>query len=187
MIDMKTVHCFLLGIFLAATAAAQPIYETQDKDGPVFSDLPSQGRDVPSPGATELALPPINVSDPPPAAPPAESAPAPTAAPYQSLSISQPAGGGTIHSNTGQFTVQVALDPALRVARGDVLVVSLDGQELTAKRTTTHFDISPAEWQMAAVDSVEHQLQIAVVDRSGVVLIGSEPVRFYAHRATRGR
>ena len=86
---MKTVHCFLLGIFLAATAAAQPIYETQDKDGPVFSDLPSQGRDVPSPGATELALPPINVSDPPPAAPPAESAPAPTAAPYQSLSISQ--------------------------------------------------------------------------------------------------
>ena len=48
MIDMKTVHYLLLGVFAAAAAAAQPIYETPGKDGPVFSDLPSQGRDLPS-------------------------------------------------------------------------------------------------------------------------------------------
>ena len=185
---MKSLHCFFLTVLVAATAAAQPVYETQGKDGPVFSDLPSQGRDAPSPGATELTLPPINVSSPPPAAsvtPALQAAPAAAIAPYQSLSISQPENGGTIHTNTGQFSLQVAADPELRTGQGDVLVVSLDGHPLPTTRTTAQFDISPTEWQMAAADSVEHQLQVSVVNSAGTVLITSAAVSFYAHRATR--
>ncbi|WP_287460377.1 DUF4124 domain-containing protein, partial [Accumulibacter sp.] len=35
---------FLPGIMLIATlAAAQPVYESRDRDGPVFSDTPSPG------------------------------------------------------------------------------------------------------------------------------------------------
>jgi len=182
---MKTAHCFLLGIFVAAGAAAQAIYETHDKDGPVFSDLPSGGRDLPSPGATEVTLPPINVGSPPPAATPVPRAPAAVAPPYQSLSISQPANGGTVHSNTGQFPVQLSVQPALRADRGDVIVVSLDNYALPASRRTGKFEISAAEWQTAAVDNVEHQLQVSVVDDGGKVLITSEAVRFYVHRASR--
>jgi hypothetical protein len=65
MIDMKTIHYFLLGIFVSASAAAQTIYETPGKNGPVFSDLPSEGRDLPSPETTEMKLPPLNLSDSP--------------------------------------------------------------------------------------------------------------------------
>ncbi|MBE2257499.1 MAG: hypothetical protein IAE88_01495 [Rhodobacteraceae bacterium] len=184
---MRTVHYLLLGVFVAATAAAQPVYETRDKDGPVFSDLPSQGRDLPSPGATELTLPPLNVGEalPAPAPVPEQEAPAAVVMPYRSLSVSQPASGGTIHSNTGQFPVEITIDPALRTRQGDVIVVKLDDQELPARRTTTKFDITADDWQMAAVDSVEHQLQVAVLDLAGKLLIVSQPVRFFVHRASR--
>lgn len=185
---MKIIHCFLLGVVVAATAAAQPVYETRGKDGPVFSDLPSQGRDLPSAGARELTLPPLNVGDPLPAAAPAPAAPAEAAAvvvPYQSLSVSQPANGGTVHSNTGQIAVQLAIEPALKVRDGNAIVVILDKTPLPATRNTLQFDVSAAEWQMAAVDSVEHQLQVSVIDRAGKVLITSAPVSFYVHRASR--
>ena len=184
MTDMKTVHYFLLGIFVSASVAAQAIYETQGKNGPVFSDLPSEGRDLPSPGATEVKLPPLNLSDAPPAARAAQPTPAPVGARYQSLSISQPASGGTIHSNTGKFSVHVAIDPALQVDQGDVLVVSLDNHVLPRTHTTLKFEISASEWQMAAADNVEHQLQVSVMDRSGKLLLTSAPQSFYAHRAT---
>jgi len=186
MIDMKTVHYLLLGVFAAAAAAAQPIYETPGKDGPVFSDLPSQGRDLPSPGATEVTLPPINLSDSPPAAPkPPAQTPA-VAAHYQSLAITEPASGGTIHSNTGQIPVQLAIQPALRADQGDAIVVSLDGGALPGTFTTAQFEISASQWQAAATDSVEHQLQVSIMDRSGKLLITSAPQSFYVHRATVG-
>jgi len=181
---MKTVHYFLLGVFVAASAAAQTIYETQGKDGPIFSDLPSGGRDLPSPGTTEMTLPPINLSDSPAAAAkPAKAAAAP-AVPYQTLAITQPESGGTIHSNTGQISVQVAIEPALRAEQGDTIVVSLDGATLPSTYPTTQFEISASEWQAAARDSVEHQLQVSIMDRSGKLLLTSEPQNFYVHRAT---
>jgi hypothetical protein len=186
MIDMKTVHYLLLGVFAAAAAAAQPIYETPGKDGPVFSDLPSQGRDLPSPGATEVTLPPINLSDSPPAAPKQPAQTPAVAAHYQSLAITEPASGGTIHSNTGQIPVQLAIQPALRADQGDAIVVTLDGGALPGTYTTAQFEISASQWQAAATDSVEHQLQVSIMDRSGELLITSAPQSFYVHRATVG-
>jgi hypothetical protein len=186
MIAMKTVAYLLLGIFLATSAAAQTIYETQGKNGPVFSDLPSEGRDLPSPGTTEVTLPPINVSDAPAAVPkpPAKAPAEPPAAYYQTLAITQPESGGTIHSNTGQISVQVAIEPALRAEQGDAIVVSLDGAALPSTHPTAQFEISASEWQAAAKDNVQHQLQVSIMDRSGKLLLTSEPQNFYVHRAT---
>ncbi len=186
---MKTVPYLLLGIFVATSAAAQAIYETQGKNGPVFSDLPSEGRDLPSPGTTEVTLPPINLSDAPAAAPaeqPAQTPPAETpAAYYRTLAITQPESGGTIHSNTGQISVQVAIEPALRAAQGDAIVVSLDGAALPSTHPTAQFEISASEWQAAAKDDVQHQLQVSIMDGAGKRLLTSEPQSFYVHRATR--
>ncbi|MCM8596198.1 hypothetical protein [Accumulibacter sp.] len=162
---------------LAAAARAQPVYESKDRAGPVFSDQPT-------PGAREVDLPPLNIMDPV-AAPPALPQPSPAATAYREFVVVEPADGGTVHTNTGQFTVRWRLDPALQSGQGDAIAVRLDGTLLPTTRTSSEFDISTDEWQLAAVDSVEHQLQLSVVDRSGQVRIVAPVVSFYVHRAFR--
>ena len=58
----------LVVLCIATVAAAQPVYETSDRDGPVFSDIPSTG-------AREIPLPQINLMDSP--STPAAAQPAP--------------------------------------------------------------------------------------------------------------
>lgn len=172
---MRAIGVFLLSLLVAATVTAQPVYESRDAAGPVFSDSPSAG-------ARELMLPPLDDPAPPPS-PPVSSA-LPVAAPYAVLNIVVPDNGGTIHSNTGQFSVQVAIQPDLHSQRGDAIAVSLDRTVLPTTRSVLQFDITPSEWQAAAGDAAEHELSVAVVDRSGAVLVTSAPVRFYVHRAS---
>lgn len=174
---MRTIPFFLLAMWVATTASGQSVYESRDQAGPVFSDLPSQG-------ARAVTLPQLNIMSSPPV-PPAEPAPVAAPVPYTALSIIQPEDAGTIHSNSGDIAVQVAIEPALRVRHGDAIAVRLDHTVLPTVRSSLQFAISPTEWQNAAVDTVEHQLEVAVVDRSGQSLITSAPVRFYVHRATR--
>lgn len=162
---------------LATAALAQPVYESKDRAGPVFSDQPT-------PGAREVDLPPLNVMDPV-TAPPAQQQPSPGSIAYREFVVVEPADGGTVHTNTGQFTVRCRLDPALQSGQGDAIVVRLDGTLLPTTRTSPEFDISSDEWQLAAVDSVEHQLQLSVVDPSGQVRIVAPVVGFYVHRAVR--
>lgn len=171
---------FLPGIMLIATlAAAQPVYESRDRDGPVFSDTPS-------PGAREMHLPPVDVMDRTPALPPAPSGPpAAAASAYARLQIMQPEDGGTVHSNTGQFSIALVLEPPLQLERGDAVAVRLDGTVLAQRRTTLQFDVTADEWQMAARDQVEHSVEVAVVDRAGNALLVAAPVRFYVQRASR--
>ena len=75
---------------------------------------------------------------------------------------------------------------ALRAEQGDAIVVTLDGGALPGTYTTAQFEISASQWQAAATDSVEHQLQVSIMDRSGKLLITSAPQSFYVHRATVG-
>jgi hypothetical protein len=165
----------LLVLLLPAIAIAQTtIYECQGNNGPVFSDRPC-------PGARVLDLPPPNVIDT--GAPTQQPASPQAAAPaYAAFSIVQPDDRGTIHTNTGQFSVSLSLTPALQ--DGNSILVSLDGTQLPTLRTSLQFDVTPSEWQEAATDTTRHTLSVSVVDGSGNVLIGANPVQFYAHRAT---
>jgi hypothetical protein len=175
---MRIPFPFFAAMFFVANATAQPVYESRDRAGPVFSDMPSQG-------ASELALPPINVMDSPQLPPAAPAPAAAPAVPYTALRIIQPENGGTIHSNTGEFLVQAELAPALRTRQGDAVAVKLDGTLLPNTHTDLSFQITSSEWQMAAKDNAEHRLEVAVVDRTGNARIISDSVRFYVHRATR--
>jgi hypothetical protein len=166
----------LVVLSIATVAVAQPVYETSDRVGPVFSDLPSAG-------AREITLPQINLMDSP--SPQVANQPAPVVAPYTAVQIMQPENGGTVHTNTGLFSMAVTLSPDLRTARGDAIAIRLDGTVLPVRRVTLQFDISPDEWQLAAKDQVEHQVEVAVVDRAGRALLIATPVHFYVHRATR--
>ena len=165
----------LLILLLPVVAIAQTkIYECQGSNGPVFSDRPC-------PGAKVLDLPPANVIDTD--TPAQQPAPPQAAAPvYTAFSILQPDDRGTVHTNTGQFSVSLSLTPALQ--DGNSIVVSLDGTQLPTLRTSLQFDVTPTEWQEAATDTTRHTLSASVVDASGNPLISANPVQFYAHRAT---
>lgn len=159
------------GVSLAQTT----VYESKDKAGPVFSDKPS-------PGAAAVALPPPNVVAGPKPAPVAPPPPV-VAPPYRSLAVASPANEATVHTNTGEIEVSARLNPALRP--NDRLRIKLDGQLLPSSFRSTRLRIAAADWQAAAnASSVEHTLQLTVVDAQGAVLIESAPVRFYAHRAS---
>lgn len=162
---------------LWTTAAAQTqIYESKEKGGaPVYSDTPA-------PGSKEVTLPPPNISDAPmpssqpkgPAAPPA----------YSELSIVSPGPGSTLHTNTGEFKVDVRLSPALNSERGDRFVVKLDGTELAGRYTSPTIEVTSKDFGTAAMDNVQHELEVSVVNANGDVVIAASPVTFYVRRAT---
>ncbi len=167
----------VVATWCSVCAAQTTVYETKDKKGPVFSD-------VPSPDAKAVKLPPPNVIDVTPVAP----APRPTTQaappPYSALAVTAPARGATLHTNTGQFSATVKATPPLRAAVGDRFRVVLDGNVLAPQYRSTGFTISAADWQAAAGPSVEHSLQVVIVDSDGAELLRSAPVTFYVQRST---
>jgi hypothetical protein len=169
-----TRFVFALLIFLSpALACAQVVYQCPGQDGPVFSDTPC-------PGGKRMDLGPPNVIDtnaPPPAQPDTQV----DASAYTAFTILSPENGGTIHTNTGQFNVNLALTPSLQ--GGNAISVSLDGTQLSTLRYSLQFDITQEEWESAAAADVQHLLQASVMDRAGNTLIAATPVQFYAHRA----
>ena len=171
---MKQKVLPLLIFLLPAIAVAQTVYESKDKEGPVFSDTPT-------PGAQPLDLPPESVIDTTTPTQQSGNQAAPSA--YTAIAILSPNDQGTVHTNTGEFQVKLALTPALQ---GDnAISVSLDGTTLPKLRNSLQFNITSDEWNSAAKNNVLHELEIAVLDGSGNTLITADPVKFYVHRATR--
>ena len=169
---MKRNALPLLIWLLPAVACAQTMYECPGKDGPVFTNTPC-------PGGKQLDLGPPNVIDTgnSPQQPAAQTdTPA-----YTAFTILSPENDGTIHTNTGEFQVSLALTPGLQ--GGNAVSVSLDGTQLPTLRYSLQFDITQEEWESAAAANVQHMLQASVVDRSGNTLIAATPVQFYVHRA----
>ena len=58
------------------------------------------------------------------------------------------------------------------------------GRALAGRYTSADIAVTEQDFQSAAADDVQHQLQVAVVDAGGNVLIAAGPVSFYVHRAT---
>jgi len=175
---MKPVTRWLtvaLALLLGTAVAQAQVYESKEKSGvPVFSDQPS-------PGSTEMTLPKPNVSDAPMPSVQTPSAPTPA---YSQLSIASPGPDGTVHSNTGAFTVSVNVSPALNSSGGDRFVVKLDGTTLPGRYASPTINLTTQDVAGAAVtDNIQHQLEVAVVDGTGNVLIAATPIKFYLRRA----
>ena len=171
---MKPAVLLLLAGLFSAFAYAQTVYESKDKQGPVFSETPS-------PGAQPIDLPPVNVID---IGNPNVGQKQQQAAPdYTTFTILSPQNQGTVHTNTGAFPVKLALAPALQ--SGNAIQVSLDGTTLPKLRKSLRFKINSSEWQSAAQNNPLHEIQVAVIDGAGNTLIISGPVKFYVDRAHR--
>ena len=165
---------FALLTFLSPALASAQVYECPSQYGaPTFQDTPC-------PGGKQMDLGPPNVIDTNAPAP-QQAATQPTTSVYTAFTIISPENGGTIHTNTGQFAVGLALTPALQ--GGNAISISLDGTQLPTLRYSLQFDITQEEWESAAAANVQHLLQASVVDRAGNTLIAGTPVQFYVHRA----
>lgn len=179
----RRLLAWCLGLGAVPLAAQTPVYQSRDKDGPVFSDRPSSG-------ATPTPVGPTNVIASPPAPPapkPQPDGPDTAPPPYRTLRIATPANQGTVRSNSGGFEVLVQASPALRAAAGDRIRLVLDGQPLAQPQASNRIRLTDADWQAAAAaDTNQHTLQAAVIDAQGNVLIASVPVVFYVHRAAVG-
>jgi hypothetical protein len=163
----------LLIVLFPAIACAQTVYECPGPNGPLFTDTPC-------PGGKPMDLGPPNVIDTN-SPPPQPAATQVTPAGYKAFAIASPENGMTIHTNTGEFPVNLMLTPSLQGS--NAVSLSLDGTQLPTLRYSLQFDITSQEWDSAAVADVQHTLQASVVDASGNTLIGATPVQFYVHRA----
>jgi hypothetical protein len=168
----------MLAVACAALHAQTTVYESRDKGGAVFSDKPA-------PGASAVDLPSANVLEMP--KPEAVITPAPVqmTTPYRSLTFASLEQGATVHSNTGAFDFTVRATPFLRP--GDHIRVRLDGTLLAGSYRSINLHLSEADWRRAArSSSVEHSLQVSIVDDRGQVLVTSPTIRFFVHRAAVG-
>jgi len=170
-----------LGLLLcAATLPAQTVYQTRGANGPVFSDKPQ-------PGAKAIELKPLNVIALPPAgagSPAASGSKAANAA-YRSFAITFPENDGSVVANTAVFDVRLALEPALQLAAGHAFTASINGKPVGQRFTASEFTV-PAEFWGEDIPPPNQRLQVdaAVVDRDGAVLMQATPIQFYLRHAT---
>lgn len=110
-------------------AAPATIYKSTDEKGRViYSDEPRPGAvkiEIPTEPAGIVPIPPGAAQVKPP--PPAEEMP-----PYRSLTIVAPADDAVLEYSGGWVNVFVSVDPALKVDRGHLVRLRLDGRLLRA-------------------------------------------------------
>lgn len=165
-------------LFLFAIPASAAYKWTMPDGSVIFSDQP------PHPDAEKVTLPTTQTFTAPPIPKPkpqnkttTEEVPAPPT--YISLKISQPAPDQTFHDNTGNISVNVAIDPALNTERGHQIVIELDG---IAVATTASM---PAV--LPNVDRGSHTLRARVIDKEGTTLASSEESSFHLFRVSVNR
>ena len=96
---------------------------------------------------------------------------------YQSLSISSPSNDEAIRSNEGRVTALAKSDPTIQ--QGHSFRWTMDGRVLKQ-------EISSPVLQMRNVDRGAHELEVAILDSAGEVVISSEKTVFNLLRASAG-
>ena len=143
------ISCLFLSA--ATVTAAQPVYKVVDEQGNVtFTDTP------PSDAAAEVQT--LNATNTTPSMPVGDAATADdtamqdTEAPVAySTRITSPVDQSTIPMGPGDFVVEAAVQPRLRI--GEHLVLTLDGVSVGEPQRA-------ARWQLTNVFRGEHRLQV---------------------------
>jgi hypothetical protein len=156
-----TLMIFAL-LLASAGAQADKVYKWVDAQGNVlYTDQPRKG-------AQE-----IQIAKMPPSAPARSfAARDEDRFRYSAVTLDAPTKEGTIRDNEGNVKVAVNVVPPLRSDRGDQIRLSLDGGALNA-------DPGSTEVVLTGLDQGAHILQATVTDKTGRVLISSDPVEFY--------
>lgn len=159
-------------VLLAAEVNAQ-IYKYRDANGNmVFSDRKPAGAE--SEVVEEVSLPSTNAA---PATetrtPAAPSKSATEAVPDYATTIISPANDSTIPMGPGNFTVSVAISPAL--AATERLQLLVDGSPAGAPQRSSG-------WELQNVYRGKHTLEVQRLDQQGKIVDRSEPVTVFVLR-----
>jgi hypothetical protein len=162
----------LIAVLLVPLAGLADIYRSTDAQGNVVFT------DTPPPNGSEtnrVELKSMNTVEPPPlVAPPSAPGTATTdPATAYTLSITSPAPETSFPMGPGNFSVSAQVNPALE--KYDGLQLFMDGKAWGAPQRDTM-------WDLTSVPRGQHDLTVAVIDKSGKVLVTSAPVRVYVHR-----
>ncbi|MCG6933675.1 MAG: hypothetical protein LJE57_08545 [Gallionella sp.] len=95
----------------------------------------------------------------------------------QILRIVAPQSGSTVHDNSGNLSVTIAVVPPLHTGSDGRFVLLLDGKAV-ASGTGQHFNL-------AGIDRGSHVLRAQIQARDGRILVRSAPVEFHMWRASR--
>ncbi len=163
----------LLALMLLPAAAGAEIYKSVDENGNVvFSDQPSPGaeqiekKQVPTVPAT---VPDVDLDDS------GEGEQQEQAGDAYSLRIASPEHDSAVRENAGNITVNIALEPTLRL--GHEVVLYLDGEEAARG--------SMSSFSLANVDRGTHSLTAVVLDGGGNEVARSDSIEFTMQRRSR--
>ena len=179
---METRSIFAILALLASVPVLADAYKWVDEDGIThYSDRPREGAEI-------VDLSEYNkktgaqIYKAPPTAPASASGQQPAGAQpfkYESLSVSSPGAEQTLWNIEGVLNVSLALKPGLR--EGDQIRVYFDGKPQMEDSTS---------FQIEEVYRGVHNIQAEVIDKTGKLMIRSQPNRFYVQQnsvITRGR
>ena len=152
------------------TTVSAEVYRSLDEDGNVvFTDKPT-------PDAEKIKIDKVQTVSPPavedfkytPPEKPIESV-------YTSLEIVSPENDQVFTGNTGDVTVSIQIQPALNIALGDRLLLSMDGNKQEDSTTTFSF---------TNLDRGTHTAKVDVINKDGKSLKSSAPVSFTVIRSS---
>ncbi len=125
-------------LLLIALPVQAEIYRSVDENGNViYSDQKSpDGELIPTPTDNAVTMPRPETS-----APAEEKEEKPTGN-YHSFSITSPENNAVIRNNAGSITVNLSIDPPLKVSSGDYIRLYLDGEVLRSKLTSSSTPLS---------------------------------------------
>ena len=96
---------------------------------------------------------------------------------YQAVRIVAPESEQTVHDNSGNLAVTVAVSPPLRTGVGDRLLLQLDGKTVASG--------SGQRFELKNIDRGTHTLQARVKGADGTVFATSPQVVFHMWQASR--
>jgi len=168
------ISCWLTAI-TPLSAEATSVYKEVQPDGSIiYSDSPTDG------GAekVEIEHSPNVLSAPKQTAP--KLRPSQTerklreTKKYQSVKITSPANDTALRSNDGTLSVSGMVQP--RLFYGHSIVLKMDGAPVGEPKFNPIFNLT-------GVFRGTHTLVMEIVDKSGTVVMSSEPVTFHLQRA----
>ncbi len=174
---MKKILITLAICVLPATAPAERVYTWTDERGVThYSDMPKDERaEELSPSRMNLyqRFAPQPVVDDPPEAP-ENDLDEPEFPGYEALTIASPGDEATVRDNLGNVEVEVQLEPELQ--EDHRLVALLNGER--------RGEFDSLQFVIPEVHRGTWELQVAVEDADGQVLIESATATFYMHQAS---
>lgn len=175
---MRSLTAFI--ILLLSFGAQAELFKWKDAEGNIiYSDQPPPGAKKEEHKVEKESLPPI-ISTPALERPAASTSTSlsnnsqeePDR--YTSLAIVSPENDTSVRQNAGNVSIKVAIEPYLFNERGDLLVIYMDGQEVSRGRESSI--------QLIEVDRGTHVIGAEIVDASGNSIKTASPVTFTLHR-----